>query len=111
MDRAVKSLPVPDNALIVRQDLQITCYQCHLDIVKDIVNNQLNSNIQLGMYISDYLKLQLQSSLLELDFDVEGQNVLKDMGVDKFLPTSDKDYENLYKMIHELEIDLSKYEQ
>ncbi len=103
-----KSPPVPDNTLIIRRDIKVACFQCHLDIMEEIMT-QSETNIQPGMGVCDYLKLQLQYALLDLDKTPGGQEVLRSLGADRFLPTDENDYKNLYKMIRESGVDLQQY--
>ncbi|PIV82924.1 MAG: hypothetical protein COW52_11025, partial [Nitrospirae bacterium CG17_big_fil_post_rev_8_21_14_2_50_50_9] len=55
------------------------------------------------------LKEDLKRILLQMDQDPEGREVLKRFGTDRFLPTSDGDYQNLYDMIKRLGLDLESF--
>jgi phosphate/phosphite/phosphonate ABC transporter binding protein len=95
-----KSLPVPENALVIRRDLDIVCYNCHFNLLGDFNESDVLCN---------YIKQRLQDALLNLDRYPEGRDVLMNLGADRFLLTSDKDYHNLYEMTRELGIDLARY--
>jgi phosphate/phosphite/phosphonate ABC transporter binding protein len=73
------SLPVPTNGLSVRKDVDWD------------------------------MKEDLKRILLQMDQDTEGREVLKRFGADRFLPTSDGDYRNLYAMIKRLGLDLKGF--
>lgn len=73
------SLPVPTNGLCVRKDIDWD------------------------------LKEDLKKILLQMDQDPEGREVLKKFGADRFLPTSDADYQNLYAMLKELDLNLEGF--
>jgi len=55
------------------------------------------------------IKLRLKNLLLGLHETPAGQEVLKNFGALKFIETSDRDYDVLYKMAEELGIDLHAY--
>ncbi|KPK00646.1 MAG: hypothetical protein AMJ60_00455 [Desulfobacterales bacterium SG8_35] len=55
------------------------------------------------------LKLRLKTLLLSLHETPEGQEVLKNFRARKFIETTDGDYEVLYKMVKELDLDLHDY--
>ena len=44
-----------------------------------------------------------------MDQDPDGREVLKRFGADRFVPTSDGDYQNLYDMIKRLGLDLENF--
>jgi phosphate/phosphite/phosphonate ABC transporter binding protein len=96
------SLPVPENALVIRRNLDIVCYNCHFNLL---------GSLQEADVLCDFLKQRLQKALLKLDRTPEGRDVLMSLGADRFLLTSDQDYHNLYKMTRELGIDLAQYPQ
>ncbi len=73
------SLPVPTNGLCVNQSLD-------WDLQED-----------------------LQKVLLGMEEDPEGRQVLKRFGAERFLPTTHRDYQNLYVMLQELGIDPATY--
>jgi phosphonate transport system substrate-binding protein len=73
------SLPVPTNGLSVRKDIDWD------------------------------LKEDLKRALLQMDQNTEGREVLKRFGADRFLPTSDEDFRNLYAMIKRLGLDLEDF--
>ncbi len=73
------SLPVPTNGLCVSQSLD-------WDLKEDI-----------------------QKALLAMEEDPEGRQVLQRFGAERFLPTTHRDYQNLYVMLKELDIDPATY--
>ncbi len=73
------SLPVPTNGLCVNQSLDWD------------------------------LKEGLQRALLTMEDDREGRHVLTRIGAERFLPTTHRDYQNLYLMMKELGIDPATY--
>jgi len=96
------SLPVPENALVIRRNLDIVCYNCHFNLL---------GSLQEGDVLCDFLKQRLQEALLKLDRTPKGREVLMSLGADRFVLTSDRDYHNLYEMTRELGIDLAQYQQ
>ena len=59
--------------------------------------------------INPALKLRLKGLLLNLDKSEEGRKVLSRFGATKFIITTKKDYRNIYQMINNINIDLTKY--
>ena len=74
-----ESPPVPSNGLCVRRDLEET------------------------------LKKKLKDALLGIHTDPDGQTVLKQFGVLKFIETTEKDYEPVHALAVKAGIDLKKY--
>ncbi len=97
-----RSDPVPDNALIIRRKLNIMCYHCHL-------GDDAYPPKSIKVKLCDYFTQQLRKSLLNLDKTPEGRQVLRNLGADRFVSTSDEDYKNLYKMVRELGVNLAEY--
>jgi phosphate/phosphite/phosphonate ABC transporter binding protein len=95
-----KSEPVPENALVIHHDLDIACYNCHFKLLGQLEQKEA---------FCEHIQKQLLSVLLEMGKDEEGQEVLAGIGADRFLQTSDSDYENLYQMTQELGINLAQY--
>ncbi len=54
------------------------------------------------------LKKRLKELMLGLDDSAEGRKVLQEFGARRFIENSDEDYQSLYKMIKELNLDLSE---
>jgi len=75
-----RSPDVPENALAVRKDLD------------------------------DAIKEKLKQGLLNMHKTVEGQRVLKEFGARRFIETKDEDYEPVYKLAREINIDLKTYD-
>jgi phosphonate transport system substrate-binding protein len=96
------SLPVPENALVIRRNLDIVCYNCHFNLLGRLKEKDV---------LCGYFQQKLQDALLNLDRTPEGQEVLMNLGADRFLLTTDDDYHNLYEMTRELGIDLAQYPQ
>ncbi len=55
------------------------------------------------------LKEDLQEVLMAMEEDPEGRQVLQRFGAERFLPTTHRDYQNLYVMLKELDIDPATY--
>ena len=55
------------------------------------------------------IKLRIKNLLLSLHETPEGQEVLKNFGALKFIKTNDDDYQVLYNMVKQLNIDLQTY--
>ncbi|MDD5773046.1 MAG: phosphate/phosphite/phosphonate ABC transporter substrate-binding protein [bacterium] len=71
---------------------------------------QVPSNgIAVRADIDPDLQKRLKDLLLNLDKDQEGKELLKKFAVIKFIETSDKDYDALYKMVDRLNINLKTY--
>jgi phosphate transport system substrate-binding protein len=91
-----ESQPVPENALAIRPAMEIACISCHRDVGPGIDSSAAE---QLdGLFVRD----RLREELLGLDGTAEGRLVLEAFGADRFVETTDADYENLYRMIHEV---------
>ncbi len=75
-----KSPDVPENGLAVRKDLD-------------------NS-----------LKIKLKETLLNMHTDPEGKYILNKFGARRFIETTDKDYEPVYKYAKDIGLDLSAYD-
>jgi phosphonate transport system substrate-binding protein len=89
--------PVPENALTIRKDIDIKCYNCHAQRresgkgVKVYHGNGWNG-----------LESSLRSALLDLDKTEEGKAILEQFGADRFVKTTDEDYHELYESLKEL---------
>jgi phosphonate transport system substrate-binding protein len=98
-----ESLPVPENALVIRGDVHIACISCH-------ERNRVDPGKEGENGLHDFaLAAKLRKELLELHETAEGREVLETFGADRFVETSDADYKNLYDMITELGLDLSRH--
>jgi phosphate/phosphite/phosphonate ABC transporter binding protein len=95
-----RSAPVPDNALIVYKYINNVCYDCHH---KKFAATQEATDIRTG------IELGLKDALLELNKTAEGKEVLAKMGVNRFIETTDADYQNLYDMFNKLGVDPKVY--
>ena len=42
--------------------------------------------------------------------DIQGMNVLKNLGAKRFIETTDSDYANVYKYVKQIGLDLSTYQ-
>jgi phosphonate transport system substrate-binding protein len=97
-----ESRPVPDNALVIRSDIHIACISCHQ-------KTRNSSSLARGSELDDLaLGGRLRQALIEMDQSAEGRRVLELFGADRFVETTDADYEDLYDMIEELGLDLSR---
>jgi phosphate transport system substrate-binding protein len=98
-----ESLPVPENAFVVRTNMDTSCFSCHEKLDEESTPDSVQGLSGRGLIV------RLREALLRLDESPEGREVLKSLGADRFLETTDADYENLYVMVRELQLDLSKY--
>lgn len=94
-----RSAPVPENALVVRKNVDFVCFNCHREIG--------NEGSDKGLSVS--WKQTLKEILLSLPETAEGREVLRKFGADRFVETTHEDYRGLYEMIGELGIDLKSY--
>lgn len=94
-----RSEPVPENALVVRKNVDFVCFNCHAEIG--------NEGSDKGYSVN--LKEKLKEILLHLPETPEGREVLRKFGADRFVETTHEDYRGLYEMIGELGIDLKSY--
>jgi phosphate transport system substrate-binding protein len=98
-----ESLPVPENAFVVRTNMDTSCFSCHERLDEESTPGSAQELSGRGLIV------RLREALLRLDESPEGRQVLKSLGADRFLETTDADYENLYLMVRELGLDLSEY--
>jgi phosphonate transport system substrate-binding protein len=56
------------------------------------------------------LKNKLQEALLNMQNDIQGMNVLKQLGARRFIETDDGDYINVYKYVKQIGLDLTTYQ-
>lgn len=75
-----KSPDVPENGLAVRKSLEIS------------------------------IKNRLQETLLDMQNDPVGRNILKNFGAQKFIRTTDRDYEPVFKYAREINLNLAQYD-
>lgn len=92
-----ESPPVPSNAFVIRKDVSLPCFDCHqkrgLDGGIDGLEGELN--------ISGAIK----QHLLAMPDDPDGRKALAAIGnAARFIETTDSDYSELYKMLHELRL-------
>jgi phosphate/phosphite/phosphonate ABC transporter binding protein len=99
-----ESPPVPENALVIREDVDFVCFSCHQRAGGQGVQTSYS-----GQGYSVDLKKRFKEILLSLPETPEGREVLRKFGADQFIETTHADYEELYQMIRELEIDLREY--
>jgi phosphate transport system substrate-binding protein len=95
-----RSAPVPRNALIVYKYIHNVCYDCHH---KKFASTDEVADIRTG------IELGLKDALLELDKTPAGKEVLAKLGADRFIETTDADYQNLYDMFAKLGVDPKAY--
>ena len=99
-----RSAPVPENALVVRKNIDFVCFNCHRDIGSE---GSKGSYSDKGLSVN--LKEKLKEILLRLPETAEGREVLRKFGADRFVETTHNDYNGLYQMIGNLGIDLKNY--
>jgi phosphate/phosphite/phosphonate ABC transporter binding protein len=88
-----ESEPVPENALVVRRDIDVVCFGCHASTAANAVGGGR------GLDFVDLLRVEL----LRLDAEPGGRAVLDALGADRFVETRHEDYVGLEAMIAELE--------
>lgn len=93
-----ESPAVPENALVVRDSVALTCFACH-QATGQTVSSRVGS--------SGDLRATLRDELLNLKNTPEGRRVLDKYGADRFVGTTHSDYETLYRMIRELGLPLA----
>ncbi|WP_025322662.1 phosphate/phosphite/phosphonate ABC transporter substrate-binding protein [Deferrisoma camini] len=64
-----------------------------------------------GPTVSPALRRQIRNLLLSMHESPQGRKALTDLGADRFLPTTDEDYQALYEMVQALSDELSGYFQ
>ncbi len=94
-----RSAPVPENALVVRKNIDFVCFNCHREMGNEGSDKGLSVN----------LKEKLKEILLGLPETAEGREVLREFGADRFVETTHNDYSGLYQMIGDLGTDLKSY--
>jgi len=99
------SAPVPENALVVRHNIDFPCLHCHQRIGKEGPQNPYSDD--KGRPVD--FKEKLREILLGLSETKEGRAVLREFGADRFIETTDSDYDELYQMIADLGMDLEDY--
>ncbi len=96
------SMPVPSNAFVLRKDVSFPCFDCHQ---KMAVSKQQDENLSLQLDI----RAAIKEYLLEMSQDPAAAEALMSVGgANRFLETADSDYEALYQMLKELDIDPKK---
>jgi len=55
------------------------------------------------------IKSELKKTLLNMDKDSEGINILKKFGAKKFIETTNEDYDSVYKYVKEIGLNLATY--
>jgi phosphonate transport system substrate-binding protein len=56
------------------------------------------------------IRNKLQEALLNMQNDIQGMNVLKNLGARRFIETTDSDYANVYKYVKQIGLDLTTYQ-
>ncbi len=68
------------------------------------------NGLALKKSIDPSLKKAIAETLLSMQNDPAGRSVLRKFGVRRFIPTSDKDYEPVYRYAREIGLDLARYD-
>ncbi len=95
-----ESETVPENALVISRNIDIGCYACHRKYLNTLENHGEGSSYEVD------LKSAIKQILLHLHETQEGRRVLQQFDADRFLETTDADYEPLSKMVKTLGLDL-----
>jgi phosphonate transport system substrate-binding protein len=56
------------------------------------------------------LRNKLQEALLNMENNIQGMNVLKNLDARRFIETTDSDYANVYKYVKQIGLDLTTYQ-
>jgi phosphonate transport system substrate-binding protein len=64
-----------------------------------------------GTLMDSELRTQIRGLLLSMDQSPHGRKALRDMGAERFVPTSDSDYANLYDMVEAVSDELTDFFQ
>ncbi len=100
-----RSAPVPENALVLRRDIDFVCFHCHQE-----AGGKAPKGPHPGGRYSVDLKKRFKEILLSLPETAEGRQVLRKFGADRFIETTHDHYGELYHMVTELGLDLKNYE-
>jgi phosphonate transport system substrate-binding protein len=68
------------------------------------------NGLALKKDIEETLRERFRAALLTMHDDPEGKKVLERFGAIKFIPTTDRDYDPVYRYAREIHLDLSKYD-
>jgi phosphonate transport system substrate-binding protein len=68
------------------------------------------NGLALKKDIEKTLRERFRVALLTMHDDPEGKKVLERFGAKKFIPTTDRDYDPVYRYAREIHLDLSKYD-
>ncbi|MFH1624437.1 MAG: phosphate/phosphite/phosphonate ABC transporter substrate-binding protein [Pseudomonadota bacterium] len=99
-----QSPPVPENALVIRKNLNFVCFNCHEGNGKKGSKTSYSDETY-----SVNLRRKFEEILLGLEETEEGRETLRKFGADRFIKTTHSDYSELYKMIRRLGMDLRSY--
>ena len=91
---------------LAAKDKRITDELVILERSPDVPENGLAVNKSLG----DSIKQQLKATLISMQTDPEGMEVLKKFGARRFIETSNDDYAAVYRYVQEIGLDLSTYD-
>ncbi len=103
LERSLKVLAespaVPSNAFVLRKDLALPCFDCHIRMRgKDIMDASMPDQRDIGTTITELL--------LVMPEDSAGRDALAALGnATGFLETADSDYSELYRMLKEINLD------
>ncbi len=68
------------------------------------------NSLALRRDISDDVRSRLREALLNMQYDQEGKAVLAAFGAQRFIPTTNDDFEPVYRYAKEVHLDLSSYD-
>jgi phosphate transport system substrate-binding protein len=90
-----ESPPVPSNAFVLRKDVSFPCFDCHQGLKSD---KNISAQVDIQAAIKEYL--------LTMSQDPAAAEALISIGnANRFLETRDSDYEELYKMLKDINLD------
>ena len=68
------------------------------------------NGLALKKEIEETLRERFRAALLAMHDDPEGKKILERFGAIRFIPTTDRDYDPVYRYAREIHLDLSKYD-
>jgi phosphonate transport system substrate-binding protein len=88
------------------EDMRLTAELAILARSPDVPENGL----AVSKDLNDATKIKLKETLLGMDKDTEGANVLRKFGAKRFIETTDADYLNVFRYVKQIGLDLATYD-